>query len=272
LQKKLIVVFVFMLCLSASVLSGTENIKSGYISHNITTLHGPYEIGLDFNLEVACTTETNTKYFSHILIGFYQPLSLFVQSGYSIKMGKINLDSIKTAPSDSVFYKNSRDIIDRIPYDSLSSCIGNAYILKTGNDPRPAFSGVYYAKIKIVGLNIIDSAKGKYDLTILWACQLSLGRDLTTSGLDTFKFSTAIQHNNIIKPIKNSSYSIQNTFKAIGNRFVIPNELYGTVTMLSVYDLAGKKVSDIHFSKETRAVDLEKLQEKAKGIFLVKLQ
>jgi hypothetical protein len=105
-------------------------------------------------------------------------------------MGKKNLDSIVTAPSDSVFEAAPGTHVDSLFPDSLSSYIGNVYVIKTGEDPRDEYP--YYAKIKILDIIVHDLAENKIDMVFLWAANWSGLRDLATTNLDTFDLGSGV--------------------------------------------------------------------------------
>jgi hypothetical protein len=89
-------------------------------------------------------------------------------------------------------------------------------------------------------------------MVFLWAFQFSNGRDLATSGLDTFNLSTvAISHrNNALSP-----RNTPNVFKVAGDRFTVPPHLLGSKTTLGVYDLRGKLLGNIVVG-DRKVVDL----------------
>lgn len=227
------------------------------ILSGIDTIHTTNEYGFDFITQQACTTFSFTppydcsNHFTFYYYSFTKQFALNSAGGYGYQAGKINLDSIKTAPPDSIFDKLSLHI-DSLPQDSLRSFIGNCYIIKTGSDPRPAWSGVYYAKIKILNFKVIDSAQHQVDMIFLWVFQRSGSRSIPSSGLDTFHLSTSIlsQRNSGI-----SRHTTQNGFKIIGDRFIVPPYLLGSRTSLGVYDLRGKMLGKIIVG-DKRVIDL----------------
>jgi hypothetical protein len=105
----------------------------------------------------------------------------------------MNLDSVSWAPSDSAFKARPHpQHVDSLPPDSLSSAIGNVYVIKTGRDPRPIYDYPLYAKIKLLDFTVIDAAAHEVEMVFLWACQLSGSRDIATQGLDTFDLATPV--------------------------------------------------------------------------------
>lgn len=156
MKNKRYVIYLIGLMLSLNSFSMTE---AGLIFSGLDTLDIPQEKGFDFVTQVACTSYFVSSCVLHFNVVFYSPnlkYTIFVDNGYSINKGKINLDSIKTAPNDSQFTGSLK--VDSIPPDSLSSRIGNVYLLKTATDPRPVWNQPFYAKIKIIKFIVIDSA------------------------------------------------------------------------------------------------------------------
>jgi hypothetical protein len=191
--------------------------------------------------------------------------------GYGMKMGKMNLDSIKTAPPDSIFYLNDGKI-DVIHPDSLSSRIGNVYIIKTGTDPRPAWTGTYYAKIKILGFKVIDSVKHEIEMRFLWAFQRDQSQNVTTSGLDTFHLSTPVISGNTSSASRKYGNNSQPVFKVVGDRFVVPKEFLGSGAFLSIYNLAGKRLGRVAVGNGQGVVDIRSLEGIAKSVVVVRVE
>jgi hypothetical protein len=204
---------------------------------------------------------------------FYDPpYSINVPVGYAVKMGKMNLDSIKNAPTDSFFQKNQIGIVDNILPDSLHSRIGNVYILKTGPDPRDKYP--YYAKIKIIKFIVVDSATHAIKMVFIWAANISGLHDVTTIGFDTFHLESPT----INRPISSTAKSIspaspnQYVFKVVGDRFFLPREMVGRIQVVGIYDLAGRKLGKITFAPSTYVIDLSRIKGNSKGIVVVKLE
>jgi hypothetical protein len=248
-------------------------INGGLIFSGHDTLDIPREKGFDFVTQTACTSYFNNSCILHFDLQFYPPslkYTIFVQNGYSINKGKINLDSIKTAPNDSLFVGMLE--VDSIPPDSLSSRIGNVYILKTGTDPRPVWNQPFYAKIKILKFIVVDSTQHQIKMVFLWAFNRSGFKDLTTSGLDTFHLDTTVVMpggNSYAGHIHQNSFLGQSVFKVVGGVFAMPEELVGTGAYLSVYDLRGKKLRMFKAENE-RVVDIRKTSDRS-GIIIIKV-
>jgi hypothetical protein len=238
--------------------SGSE--KGGLILSGFDTISIPKQKGFDFVKQTCCTTGVNmapypcVDHFLFAMNGFYTKciLQMDVQSGdaYFIKMNKMNLDSIRTAPADSLFSKQPLGQGDSIPVDSLSSRIGNVYLMKTAKDPRSFYDVPFYAKLKILKFIVIDSAQHQIKMVFLWAFNITGEPDLHTSGLDTFHLepTTANQPSNQLARSVNHSLNNQYVFKVVDDRFVLPQELVGKVKWLTVWDLRGRMVGKIQLS------------------------
>lgn len=241
-------------------LSGTDTILTNY------------EYGFDFINQQACTTltyEPSYNCYNHFCFVFYPRIGQFdlaVDGGYGIQCGKINLDSIHTAPPDSTFKLSLH--IDSIPQDSLSSYVGNSYIIKTGVDPR--YSDIYFAKIRILGFRVINSATQTIEMRFLWACNVNSSRDIATSGLDTFNFSTVT----IPFSAKQKSITIssgQSVFKVVGDRLVVPKEIRCSAAYCSIYNLNGKMLGRMPITNNS-IIDLQGIRRVAKGVLVVKVE
>jgi hypothetical protein len=164
----------------------------------------------------------------------------------------MNLDSIKTAPDDSIFTKQPNGHGDDIPVDSLSSRIGNVYLMKTATDPRTIYNRPFYAKIRILKFIVLDSALHQIKMVFLWVYNDSGLPDLTSASLDTFHLDgiTPNQPNNRLANCVNRASPGQYVFKVLGDRFTLPQELVGRVKWLTVWDLRGKKVGRIEVGNE----------------------
>ena len=107
--------------------------KDGLIFSGLDTINYSNECGYDFYLDKPCTTliySPAVGCFSHfsfghldIMAGYY----IAAIDGKAFSCGKMNLDSIKSAQSDSVLARYNQ-FADTIPNDSLESIIGNVYI------------------------------------------------------------------------------------------------------------------------------------------------
>jgi hypothetical protein len=272
--KKLILFLLLFLVLNVS---GTE--LGGLILYGVDTINTRNQVGFDFVTQKSCTTGIISGPFTcvdHFLFTFNVNQYDLVpdnQDGpaFCINMGKMNLDSIKTAPADSIFTKQPNGHGDDIPADSLSSRIGNVYLMKTASDPRPSYNVPLYAKIKILKFIVVDSASHQIKMVFLWAYNDDGTHDLTTSGLDTFHLDgiTLNQPNNRLASSVNRANAGQYAFKVVGDRFVLPQELVGKVKWLTVWDLRGKRVGRIEVGNSSLFLELPK-DLKGKGMFVVK--
>jgi|WetSurMetagenome_2_1015567.scaffolds.fasta_scaffold13163_5 hypothetical protein len=256
---------------------------AGLILSGLDTLWTNKLIGFDFVTQTACTSSSDYPgCYRHIYFQDYTDIHLHYDlrievrggaaSEYSMKMGKVNLDSIKLAPPDSILYTQPIGKIDSIPPDSLSSRVGNVYVLKTGTDPRPVWNRPFYAKIKVVKFIVVDSASHSIKMVFLWAFNRSGYPDLTTSGLDTFHLDsvpTAIREAGIAAPRVSGPAGGRYVFKVVGDRFVVPEGLVGK-KCLGVYDLMGKKLGEI-FLKEAKTVNIAGFV-KARGILVIRVE
>jgi hypothetical protein len=262
-------------CLYSIAISKPAKPEAGLILHGVDSLYIPRDIGFDFVMSSVCTTFSNNSCFHHIEFTFYDPdYIIFITEGYGVKMGKMNLDSIKTAPADSIFQKNPFGRADGIMPDSLTSRVGNCYVIKTGRDPRPSINVPFFAKIKIIKFIVVDSAAHQIKMIFLWAYNSDALRDLTTKGLDTFHLETPTinQPNDRFVKSLNRSAPNQYVFKVVGDRFVLPQELVGKIQVVGIYDLAGRKLGKITFTPSTYVIDLSRIKGNSKGIVVVKLE
>jgi hypothetical protein len=176
-------------------------------------------------------------------------------------LGKLNLDSIKSAPPDSLMKDDlglgQPYMFLKIAPDSLSKCIGNVYLLKTATDPRPLWATAFYAKIRILKFIVVDSASHNIKMVFLWACQMSGTGDLHTSGLDTFHLdgTATLPRNNASTSHAAFSSRNQNVFKVVGDMFTVPKVLIGSGTSITVFDLSGRKLGTVRMGREG-SVDL----------------
>jgi hypothetical protein len=244
---------------------------AGLIFSGLDTLNIPREKGFDFVTQTACTSYFVNTCILHFDMQYYSPslkYMIFVQNGYSINKGKMNLDSIKTAPNDSLFIGSLE--VDSIPPDSLSSRIGNVYVLKTGTDPRPFYDVPFYAKIKILKFIVLDSAKHDIKMVFLWAYNRSGDPDLHTSGLDTFHLdSTPISRNASNRPHAGQAATAL-VFKVATGKFTVPVALQGSNAFLGVYDLAGKKIGRVAVGNN-RVIDMRQFWA-GRGVVVVRVE
>jgi hypothetical protein len=242
------------LCFIGALCNASALIYSGVAT--INTVNHP---GFDFIAQSACSTITTYSgcYQNFYIYGGGPRTDLESNNGYVVKMGKVNLDSLKTAPAASVFALTPL-WIDQIPFDSLQFRVGNIYWIKTG----PENGLILYAKIRILSFPIMDSIKPETAMTFLYALDPTGGHNATTTGLDTFfktptsvlSPGTSLNH----KPSGFSSSSLgQLVFKVAGDRFMLPEDLAGTSGFISVFNLAGKRLGRVPFDGKTREVNLE---------------
>jgi hypothetical protein len=239
----------------------------------IDTILTNHEYGFDFINQLACTTSTYNigygcyNHFGFVYYPFITQFDLNSYGGYGVQCGKVNLDSIKTAPPDSIFNKTPLHI-DSIPQDSLSFNLGNSYIIKTGVDPR--YASIFFAKIRFVGFRVVDSASHTIVLRFLWACNVNSSKDISTSGLDTFNLPTsAITNGSSRKSLVFSAG--QKIFKVISNRIVVPKELMGTRAYFTIYNLAGKRLDKIPITNNN-VIDLSRIKGNTLGVVVVKVE
>lgn len=262
-MKKILMLVSIISCLCMNVESKTILLTLS----GVDTISYAYEYGFDFINQQACTTSTYTPPYdcnNHFRFYYYDMISAYTLSagtGYGIQAGKVNLDSIYTAPPDSSFKMSPQ--FDTIPPDSLSAYVGNSYIIKTGVDPRDA--SIYFAKIRIVGFRLIDSATHTVEMRFIWACNVNGSRDIATSGLDTFNFPTSTIHSGTTpKPVAFSTE--QRVFKVVGDKFRIPKELMaGKVNFIEVFDLRGKRLGAVNV--KNNEVKIDKI---GKGVLILK--
>jgi hypothetical protein len=269
-QYFIVLIMFFMI---SNILGKTDG---GLILTGIDTLRG----GFDFVLQRPCTSSSDVGCNAHFAFlwdgGYNGHLARLTGQGRMLDLGKLNLDSIKSAPADSVMKDDlglgQPYMFFKIAPDSLSKCIGNVYLLKTGNDPRPAWNRSVYAKIKIIKFIVLDSAQHQIKMVFLWAFNRSGYPDLTTAGLDTFHLNTPVVAQSPVFTANRISRSAggQQVFKVVGDRFVVPAELSGPGIQLVIYDLKGKKVGKVAVGSN-RIIDL-RVCGSTRGVVVVKIQ
>ena len=236
-----------------------------------------YCFGFDFVLGRACTSSTDNQCNGHFNVAWTVDTSYqawIMGQGRMLDLGKLNLDSVKTAPPDSIMKDDlglgQPYMFFKIAPDSLSKCVGNVYILKTATDPRPVWNRQFYAKIKILKFIVVDSAQHQIKMVFLWTFNRSGYPDLTTSGLDTFHLDPT---NAAFIGFKHASLVRNNwttVFKVVGDRFILPPGLAEKSVVLAVYDLSGKKLGQIAVNNE-KAVSLRQFI-KNRGVAVVKVE
>lgn len=247
----------FRLTVLLFLIANIGSIQAITIFSGIDTVITRKTYGFDFVTQKVCTTTTNTNMYTSQM--YFTPFrdpelhyDIVVPEGYLIKLGMVNLDSIKIAPHDSIFQKNGR--ADSIPPDSLLSRVGQSYLIHTGLDRRD--DNVYIVKLRILGMKVLDSAKKNVEMRFLWCYSPDGYRNYTTSGLDTFNYSTTVisRTPSALKKINRT-----NVFKVTGNKFIVPKEFIGTGAYLTVYDLAGRKLWRMAIGKNTE-IDISNIQ------------
>ena len=145
-------IFAILLLAFSSLYSRT---KDGLIYSGFDTIHYSHYYGFDFYAQKPCLiADLDPSCYSHFkfvhleFIGKYLSAYVYKASlyGKSMLYRKANLDSIKTAPHDSIWARYLQDA-DTIPDDSLVYTIGDIFLIKSGPDPR--LGSPLYAKIKI---------------------------------------------------------------------------------------------------------------------------
>jgi hypothetical protein len=235
---------------------------AGLILNGIDTVSTQYGVGFfDFITANPCSTlgGATSSCVGHVGLQYSFNdfgYSFFItrSGGLAKDTGKINLDSIKYAPPDSLMFADlgiGASRIFLIRPDSLKQCIGNCYVLKTGVDPR--LGGQFYAKFKILGFDVTDSANHIVKMRFLWTYNDNGFKDLRTSGLDTFHLDTTptlSRHTQLATNRISRTNGGQYVFKVVGDRFVLPPGLEGKSVVLSVYDLSGRKLGQISVKNE----------------------
>jgi hypothetical protein len=186
--------FVFLLFF-VQVMAANTAVKTDLIYSGVDTITSGD--AMDFVAQKPCTSATEDNCTGQIVFGRYgvSPDFYFSFSGpncISRYMGKMNLDSISAAPPDSQLNTGlgtSGTIIFRIFPDSLNSCIGNVYVVKTGKArPAGAYNWPLYVKLKILDFDVLDTASYHIQMIFLWVFNESGNRDLRTPNpVDTFK-------------------------------------------------------------------------------------
>lgn len=162
------IIVVSIICLlnlaGAKELAGTK--KYG-LDSILTKSH----YGYDMIMKTPCTDidySSSENCYDNFVIWYFGVRHAFYLSsnsgGYSINMGKMCLDSIKTAPPDTNLKWVGR--CDSIYPNNLSAYIGNSYLFHCGADPRDGSK--VYAKIRIIRLEPLDSVNFK--MVFFMAC------------------------------------------------------------------------------------------------------
>ncbi|HUI92779.1 MAG TPA: hypothetical protein VLX68_11080 [Chitinivibrionales bacterium] len=240
--------------------------ESGLIFTGVDTLiDDAQHNGMDFVLERPCTSATSdngcVRHFGLDYMGAYNAYTAGVPGGLAADLGKLNLDSIKTAPPDSLMKYDLglglAYMFFKIAPDSLSKCIGNVYLLKTATDPRPVWNRPFYAKIKILKFIVVDSSQHQIQMVFLWAYNNSGTTDLHTSGLDTFHLGGTTLSQPVSGRKQSTIGASPMVFKVATGKFSVPAYLQGKNAVIAVYDLAGKMLGRVSAANQ-KVMDLRK--------------
>jgi hypothetical protein len=271
----------FSVLIMLSINNVTANEKAGLVIYGIDTLFiNGYLFGFDFVMQRACTSSTDNQCNAHFNIGwstenFY--LAWIMGQGLALDLGKLNLDSIKAAPPDSLMKDNlglgQLFRIFRIAQDSLQNCLGNCYIIKTAIDPRPAIKVHFYSKFKILKIMVVDSTNHYIKMVLLWAYNSDALHDLTTSGIDTFHLETPTLNQSGRNLLRNEKYASMNqhAFKVVENDFRLPQAFLGKVKSFSIWNSQGKKLAQIKMDKTNLLIQMPK-NLKGKGLFILRAE
>ena len=265
---------IFLWLLLPFIFMGITTNVSALTYSGVATINDFNKFGFDFIDQVACTTNGSYKgcYTNFYITGSSLAAALISNNGYGVKMGQVNLDSLKTAPADSIFAK-SPGWIDQIPFDSLPFRVGCSYWIKTGPDNGT----IFYAKIRILSFPIMDSVKPETAMTFLYALNAAGQRTCATSGLDTFHlpyYPTGVLPPGTSQAHKTIAFSSpgQQVFKVVGDRFILPKDLEGISGYLSVFSLAGRKLERVAFDGKSKEINLSGAGRTASGAVVVRVE
>lgn len=250
-----------------------SNVSAVTIYRGVATINTNTHPGFDFIQQIACSTGTSSSVCDQnfdMFNGLQAISDIESNGGYGVKMGQVNLDSLKTAPVDSVFAL-SPDWIDQIPFDSLLSRVGCTYWIKTGPDN----GSIFYAKIRIISFPIRDSITPETAMKFLYALNAAGQRTCATSGLDTFHYSqSGVLSPGVSPERKTTEFSSpgQLIFKAAGNKFILPKELEGTSGFLSIFSLIGRRLGRVAFDGNTREINLSGAGWASDGAAVVRVE
>ena len=263
--------FLIFLCCAGSASQGQ------YVVTGLDTVDTYRRLAFDFVAAIACTTGMGySGCFADFNFAAQGSISggvtrwgydIVPGGGYGAKEGKVNLDSLTTAPPDSIFTK-SYQIADDIPVDSLQFRVGCSYWIKTA--PYPVINQKMFAKLRILSFKVVDSANHKADMRFLWACDLTGDRNVPTSGLDTFHLATSGALSGPHSQV--AAVAGKRSFAAVAGRFIVPQELAGRSGMLAVYSLTGRRLGSIQFTAHTREIDLKKAGILESGVLVVRFE
>jgi hypothetical protein len=219
-----------------------------------TILAGAYLSAMDFVIQRPCTSAEEKTCNAQIVLGKYGPApeGLYYALGgtncWSIDLGKVNLDSVKASPSDSELINEI--VIFRIFPDSLNSCIGNVYVVKTGDARNTGlFSHPLRVKLKILDFDVLDTASYHIQMIFLWMANMGGNLEMVTpEPLDTFSTlpgifdaeGTVVQSR---EPI--GSFAARPTGVTVSPRLMLP-PLSGSRAGVVVCDRNGGLVWDLN--------------------------
>ena len=249
---------------------------SPIIFSGVSTMNTFNKPGFDFIQQMACSSSSSNCY-NNFMIGNLLGNLTFLEStnGYAEKMGQVNLDSMKTAPADSVFALSPL-WIDQIPFDSLPFRVGCSYWIQTGPDEVWGAT-ILYAKIRILSFPIMDSIKPETEMTFLYALSPLGSRSCVTSGLDTFHlpyYPTGVLPPGASPGRTTTAFSSSGelVFKVAGNKFILPKELEGAGGYLTVFSLTGRRLERVAFDGKTREIRLSGAGRSANGAVVVRVE
>jgi hypothetical protein len=185
-----------------------------------------------------------------------------IEAGGGANMGNVNLDSLKTAPPDSILRKR-RGVIDEIPCDSIYSRIGNSYWIMTGVDWRDR--RMYIAKIRILDIKAIDSAQTLYRMKFIYAFSPNASKTILTSGLDTFNLGASGVHYENLFVNRNSNDNKVLCFVGEDN-YLSRGLINQRSSLIRFYDLTGKLMYTINTNNN--ALDFINYRKRYKGILV----
>jgi hypothetical protein len=240
-------------------------------------LVGSSKVGYDFVNQVACTSYTdyngcnNHFELEQILstnarwtYDLSAPSSGYPE-GYGVNMGIINLDSLVTAPPDSIFNKNYVTF-DAIPVDSVASRVGCSYWIKTGPDPQYT-NRILFAKIRILSFKVLDSANHKAQMRFIYACDINGNSAIATFNFDTFFRSTSVLS---LHATASAWKPDRQVYTLTGNRLAVPGEFQSTGGVATVYSLAGRMLERVGFKKGAGQIDIKNNGRAGSVLLLVK--
>lgn len=188
-------------------------------------------------------------------------LSVTGKGGLIKDCGKISLDSITTVHDSEMVVDNVIDKpgkkyrVFKKNYNSIDSIVGNCYILKSQQDNR--FNRPYYSKIKILGVDIIDSANHIANLRVLWAYEYGCCYTyLITEGIDSFQVADAVSLADVSNNIDKKKLSNSPIIKSNSKMLSIPKGIQGKGGIASIYSYNGKLINEVSFKPDQVLLDL----------------